>query len=285
MITPRNMSILIRQQFDKNDEMIDSFFENENIALTADELITKRSQYAERDLFLKHMTELTASAYGEVVMNSTIHSSFKNVPSSTRAIQKMRKHLLPFPSGYVGPSPGTGALDNFAKEILDSINARINVNLKRPLINNYSGSGTDSRVPLESFTLNFEEIKVNFQKMLQLVSTATTTTAIDAGIDEMLATASPQETVLMTLLLPAVQKVRMGEHYDDLMNLYFDMTPTERSTWDRDVRLAAFLCAYDFIISHEYDPEDEYTTSLAVNKQICHGVSVMAWARVSSTGQ
>ena len=36
----------------------------------------------------------------------------------------MRKHLLPFPSGYTGPNPGSGALDNFAKEILDSINAR-----------------------------------------------------------------------------------------------------------------------------------------------------------------
>ncbi len=279
IITPYNYSLLIREQFEKNAALVDDFFGNERITLTAQQLQTKRAQYGERDLFLKHMLELTQPAYGEVVMNSTMPSSFKTTPTSERAAQKMRKHLLPFPSGYTGPNPGSGALDNFAKEVLDSINAKIE--LKQPIISSYATSGHSSAKPLEGFSLNYEEIKINYQKMLQLISTTTSTSALDNGIEEMLAAASPQEAVLIGLLLPAVQKVREGKPYHDLMNLYFDMTPTERTTWDRDVRLAAFLCAYDFIISHEYDPKDEFTTSVGVNKAICRGVTVLAWSRVN----
>lgn len=279
VITPYNFSILIREQFEKNAVLVDDFFLNERIILSAEELQTKRLQFAERDLFLDHMLELTQPAYGEVVMNSSMPTAFKIIPTSERAAQKMRKHLLPFPSGYTGPNPGSGALDNFAKEVLDSINARIE--LKQPIISSYATSGHSSAKPLESFSLNYEEIKINYQKMLQLIFTATSTSVLDNGIEEMLAAASPQEAVLIGLLLPAIQKVREGKPYHDLMNLYFDMTPTERTTWDRDVRLAAFLCAYDFIISHEYNPKDEFTTSIGVNQAICHGVTVLAWARVN----
>lgn len=279
VITPYNFSLLIREQFEENAVLVDDFFLNDRIMISAEELQTKRSLFGERDLFLKHMLELTQPAYGEVVLGSTLPAFFKVVPTSERAAQKMRKHLLPFPSGYIGPNPGSGALDNFAKEVLDSINARIE--LKHAIISSYSTSGHSSAKPMETFTLNYTEIKVNYQKMLQLISTATSTSVLDNGIAEMLAAASPQEAVLIGLLLPAVQKVREGKPYHDLMNLYFDMTPTERTTWDRDVRLAAFLCAYDFMISHEYDPKDEFTTSVGVNKAICRGVTVLAWARVN----
>jgi hypothetical protein len=279
VITPKNFSILIREQFNENAFLIDDFFENERIALTAEQLQTKRAQYGERDLFLKHMLELTQPAYGEVVVSSSLPASFKKIPTSERAAQKMRKHLFPFPSGYTGPNPGSGALDNFAKEILDSINARGGG--QHILIESFSSGGSSSPMPTESFILNYEEIKINYQKMLQLISTATSTSVLDNGIEEMLAAASPQEAVLIGLLLPAVQKIREGKPYHDLMNSYFDMSTTERTTWDRDVRLAAFLCAYDFIISHEYNPKDEYTTSVGVNKAICRGVTVLAWARVN----
>jgi hypothetical protein len=279
VITPYNFSLLIREQFEKNAVLVDDFFLNERIMISAEELQTKRSQFGERDLFLKHMLELTQPAYGEVVMNSTMPSSFKTTPTSERAAQKMRKHLLPFSSGYNGPNPGSGALDNFAREILDSINVRGGG--EHILIESFSFGGSSTPRPMESFSLNYEEIKVNYQKMLQLISTATSTSVLDNGIEEMLAAASPQEAVLIGLLLPAVQKVREGKPYHDLMNLNFDMTPTERTTWDRDVRLAAFLCAYDFIISHEFNPKDEFTTSVGVNKAICRGVTVLAWARVN----
>jgi hypothetical protein len=282
VISPNNLSILIRLQFDNNASLIDEFFRNERIALTAEELQTKRSQHGERDLFLKHMLELTQPAYGEVVMSSTIPASFKFVPTSNRAAQKMLKHLLPFPSGYTGANPGSGALDNFANEILDSINAKGGG--KHIVIESYAYVGSASNaLPSESFSLNFDVIKTNYQKMLQIISTTTNTAALDDGINEILSTASPQEGVLIGLLLPAVQKVRKETPYDDLMNQYFNMSPTERTTWDRDVRLAVFLCAYDFIISQEYNPKDEFTTSVEVNKQICDGVSVLAWARVEGS--
>jgi hypothetical protein len=279
VITPKNFSILIRGQYDKNATLVDDFFGNQRIALTAEQLQTKRAQYGERDLFLKHMLELTQPAYGEVVMNSTMPASFKTIPASERAAQKMRKHLLPFPSGYTGPNPGSGALDKFAKEVLDSINAKGGG--EHVIIESFSFGGSSSPMPTESFTLNYEEIKINYQKMLQLISTTTSTSVLDNGIEEMLAAASPQETVLIGLLLPTVQKVREGTAYSDLMNKYFDMSIAERTTWDRDVRLAAFLCAYDFIISHEYNPKDEFTTSVEVNKAICHGVTVLAWSKVN----
>lgn len=279
VITPKNFSILIRGQYEKNATLVDDFFGNQRIAITAEQLQAKRAQYGERDLFLKHMLESTKPAYGEVVMNSSLPTAFKKVPTTERAAQKMLKHLLPFPSGYTGPSPGSGALDNFAKEILDSINTR--VGKKHVLIESYTFGGSSSTTPTETFTLNFEEIKINYQKMLQLISTTTNTGVLDNSIDEMLATATPEEAVLISLLLPAVQKVREGKPYSDLMNLYFDMSSGERNNWNRDARLAAFLCAYDFIISHEYNPKDEFTTSVEVNKAICDGVTVLAWARVN----
>lgn len=278
VITPYNFSLLIREQFEKNAVLVDDFFLNERIMISAEELQTKRSQFGERDLFLKHMLELTQPAYGEVIASSTLPAAFKIVPTSDRAAQKMRKHLLPFPSGYTGPNPGSGALDNFAKEILDSINARGGG--EQVIIESFSFGGSTSQKPAESFSLNYEEIKITYQKILQLMLTSTNTTALDNGIDEMLTAASPEEAVLIGLLLPAVQKVREATPYNDLMNDYFDMSTAERTTWDKDVRLAAFLCAYDFIISHEYNPKDEFTTSVGVNKAICRGVTVLAWSRV-----
>lgn len=279
VITPYNASLRIREQFDENAVLVDDYFINDRIMISATELRTKRSQFGERDLFLKHMLELTEPAYGEVITGSTLPAAHKVIPTSTRAEQKMLKHLLPFSSGYTGPSPGSGALDNFAKEILDSINARLD--LDQPLINSYSISSHNASA-IEQFTLGFSEIKTNYQKMLQLISTATSTSVLDDGIEEMLAAASPEEAILIGLLLPAVQKVREGNNpYSNLVNNYFDMSTSERSTWDRDARLAGFLGAYDFIISHEYNPKDEFTTSVEVNKAICRSVTVLAWARVN----
>ena len=225
-----------------------------------------------RNEFIGQMRAATAHVYNAALPVWYVGMNTRH--SSSRGFEKLRKYLLPFPSGYIGPNPGSGALDLLEKEIQDSLDAsQGNLILLKGL-----SQGRSLVAPL---SINFQKIKFKCDQLDQEIKQHTDVNALDDAIEDILSDATPEEEVFVGLLLPAVNAARESSAaYDGMCNdLFIFSTPQERKNWDRDVRRAAFLIAVDFVISSEYDPTNESTASFDVNRQIFDAIMIMTFAR------
>jgi hypothetical protein len=231
-----------------------------------------------RDGFLGKMNDLAANVYLNAQTEWLDQLDRLVNPASQHGFNKLRSYLFPYPSGYTGPNPSEDALSLFADEIA----AKLSSGSGTRIILKTSSASDNSR-PTETFTVNFAEIKIGVGELQEVIISKGMDSSIgpiEGAIQELLDKSTPEQVVLVSLLLPAVQKVKVkGVDYNILIDGLFDFTPKQRQEWDRDVMLAALYAATDFIVSDQYDPSDELTASLQVNRQIYDAIMIMTWAK------
>jgi hypothetical protein len=232
-----------------------------------------------RDTYLGLMKNLTADIFNDALEARAYGVSPVKIvvdPTPSHAFEKLRSYLLPYPSGYTGPNPGSGALDLFYADILDKIRSGYGQHI---LLDSYAFEGSTSASTIDSFEISYPDLERSGASVHDISITKDNGAAIDQAIEDLLATATPDEVVLIGLLLPAINACRESSSYDAMCDELFDFTAEERLEWDRDVRHAAFLAALDFILSEKFDPTNDATASFYVNRQVFDAVMIMTWAK------
>ena len=134
------------------------------------------------------------------------------------------------------------------------------------------------------FSLNYERIKFAKEAIGNMIMT-NSELELDVAIQDFVAD-NPDTEVLMALLLPAVQAPRvniLGEKssYQELTDLVFGTTITpERRAWDKQVRYAASLVAFDFFTSDDFYNNNEAHASIPVQDAMHYAACVLIWRKI-----
>lgn len=303
--TQPNIKELVLQDIKENGFVLDAAFDRVYEAtLDQGDLQTLASTLNTQDAFITHMNNVVDHVVLDVIES---HTEWNDKPElwdvvankntwGQAAIQNNLKQIAL--ENITTADPISAALDLYSKQIDDELDL---LEGELVLIENYEFENGGVR-PIDQLTLNFGRVnsgtfgRGQFGLRYDQISTLKeaigvlilngANTNLDEAVNDFVAE-NPDTEILAAILVPAIQKIRVPSgatnSYKRFTDLIFGtrITP-DRDAFDRQARYAAFLSALDFILSDDYNNHDQDFASVPVQAAMEHGVTVLAWARVSN---
>lgn len=293
---------LVMENIEENSFILDQAFARTTQILQAQgKLEGLVASSATRDAFITKMNDLVQGAVQEAV--GTYGKTFTITVGDAGASHhnSIQNNLKQIAVGIHGPNPGSGALELYSKEITDKLDLLQGEIL---LVENHL-SRQGKQIPIESYNFSFGssaiggrvigsttdltldrfDVKLVKETIGNIIISYDGLEDLDKAIEDFVAD-NPDTEILIGLLLPAVQAPRVNltgnvTFYTHLSNIVFgNLITPERKAWDQQVRYAAFLAAVDFIISEDYNNENEDHASIPLQDAMHHAVCVLTWSKI-----
>jgi hypothetical protein len=259
------------------------------LELQAD-LTVLTNTYKTRESFIAKMEDLTKNVVDESIEQTASGtqwgaSVYQWSPSDPTVLKGL---LTESGVGLQGPSPGTGVLDRYSDIVDDQLARKQGEQI---LIDSYSlgGSSTSTNYPREQLTFSFTEIARIKASLESMILQFPKDTDLDREIESFTAANKPS-AILISLLIPAVQRVRevagpTKNSYEKMNDLIFGTTAAsaERTLWNQQMKQVALLAAVSAIVSDTFNNDDENYASIIPQIEMHHATTVLAWARVYDT--
>jgi hypothetical protein len=267
---------------------------NEAFALTTEKFNTMDkpslnmliSTYS-RDAFIKYMLSQTAGIFNNAINKLRTERGWAQPESYTGRTQLadsyiFKSYLDGIAKGIDGTSPGKGVIDNFSNFVEQEIERRSGGNGGQIHIESFSWSANQSG-GFRSSPIKFDDILFVKESVENLIILHQDENQLDAALN-LFAEQNPDQGVLVSLLVPAVQMARdlpRASHINNIKQMhlaFFGDSPVLGLTqpqWTQKLRQAMFLAAVYAILDDNFNPTDQDYASITPQRTMYEALLVL----------